>query len=260
LNFEASAAYDMTDIDLIVGEAIDFTGGTFGAFARWDRQTGSVYILSTVSALDFGPAARLKALTADGLYAAGESTTGPASGTFGTQAVLYDMTTDSASVLPFLPTPFTPNAVAHAISDDATLVVGTHTGTLPVEWTTAPAAVNLLPTVVGTTSGTALAIAADGSAVCGSNGPHAVAWDATRGYVRRLDHIVPDAVPVGCTLNSCTDMNAVGDRLVGNATCSGEARVYELQLPMPVPEPSGGLVAGALALVPLALRRRSNAF
>jgi hypothetical protein len=260
--YENGAANDVSnDGNRVVGNVFDANSGMFGTgyHAVWDYSIVSMsYGLDTKPSVNFGPNARLHALTPDNRFAAGASATNNTTGTFRMQAVVFDIVTDTITVLPFGPMAITKGAEAYALSDDGVFAVGYSligaTQSEPVVWGP-PGVYTSLP-LNGGFEGVAYTTDALGGPVGGTVDNVAVVWDSSRTYMRDVAHIAEAGgavVPAGCALETVRDMSEIGDRLVGDADCSGIPTVYELGLAIPLPEPSlaVGLMAGAGLLTAL---------
>jgi len=262
-DYDSGTANDLGSNDQrIVGSVFDADSGPFGdnRLAIWDFNVVTMdWGLTTRNGLGFGFQGGLLAMTPDGLFAVGLSDSAAATGTFDAQAISFDLTTNTTTALPFLAGTPHNDALANALSDDASIIIGNVDGFLgtPVAAQWSGGGITELPRLPGHTESAGLAVAGDGLTAGGSSGTDAVVWDTTTFGVRKLSGYVLGAgltIPAGCLLTSVTDMDGDGLLLTGNALCSGKQRVYELEMPYPVPEPSlpWGLMAGVGML---ALRR-----
>jgi len=241
------------------------------SLAIWTfNQITFVYDLTNHIGISFGFQGGILAVTPDGLFGVGLSSSSAASGTFDAQAFLINLTTNAITALPFLPATPINDASANALSDSTSLIAGTTDTTsstsVATAWTDSGGvdSITELPRFAGETVSSGLAVAGDGLSIGGSIGPQAAVWNGITFEARSVEAYALGAgltIPPECELSSVTDMDGSGFRIVGDATCDTGGgpfkRVYELELPFAVPEPdlSLSLAIGVLAVTS---RRRAH--
>jgi hypothetical protein len=123
-----------------------------------------------------------------------------------------------------------------------------------------------LPLFGAATTSQGRAVAGDGLSIGGSVGDEAAVWNGITFEAMHLAGYVAGmglTIPIECTLKNVTDMDLTGVRLVGEATCdtgSGPfTRVYELEAPVPLPEPGfGTALLAAIPLLTFVVRRKAG--
>jgi len=144
---------------------------------------------------------------------------------------------------------------ATAVSADGLVLVGRSNSAAGVEafrWTAAGGMVGLGDLPGGKVESLAYAVSGDGAIVVGAGttavGQEAFIWDAVHG-MRKLDEVLTGLGLdlIGWRLWAANDVSSDGRYVVGRGSHSGGEEAWIADLP----EPSFGLLAGALALIGL---------
>jgi len=253
--------------NFLVGRVFAQNDGPLGKNypALWDFDTTtSTYILRRLNGLTANTSwtiGEFSDISKNGMFATGFSGSTAVPSPSGRQAFFWIRNNSSFTALPFLPQASVNFSEGLAINDFGDIIVGRATNevgeNVPTIWidtgTSFQGIELFLPD--GFTSGTALSVSGDGFTIGGASEGSAVIWDIFLNPPQVIE--LRNAMTLlGFTeneLNNCfftkvTDLNETGTRVVGEALCGGEPRVFELASTVPVPEP--GFVSGILLCLP----------
>jgi uncharacterized membrane protein len=210
----------------------------------------------------------LTAINPAGTFAAGFGGSTSVPSPSGSQAFRFNVAAVSFAGLPFIPSATTNFSEALALNDSASLIVGrarnASAQNVATAWTQVSGstyAANELPLFGTATSSTALSVSGDGTSIGGAVGTDAAVWNASTFEARPLVDVIRGVgleIPTECVLSNVTDLDFLGQKVVGEATCDLGAgsfkRVYELDVPFSVPEPGLAISLGIAVAYVVVLR------